>query len=61
MLPPEVQAAHRHIPWARRINLRNWLIHAYDQVDLEIVARILILDVPGLMQKLDRVLSKKEG
>jgi uncharacterized protein with HEPN domain len=38
--------------------LRNRLIHAYDDVDLDVVWDILTLDVPDLIEKLERMLRE---
>jgi uncharacterized protein with HEPN domain len=45
------------IPWAQLIGLRNRLIHAYDQVDPDILWQILVEDVPVLLAELTRIVS----
>jgi len=34
---PETQQQYPQIPWRAIIGLRNWLIHGYDAVDLDIL------------------------
>ncbi|MDA0195819.1 MAG: DUF86 domain-containing protein [Bacteroidetes bacterium] len=48
---------------ARKIvDLRNWVIHAYDSVDNVIIWGIIIKDLPKLLEEVDKLLSAyKEG
>jgi uncharacterized protein with HEPN domain len=57
----EVKAAAPHIDWKTIRDLRNILVHAYWQIDLEIIAGIienridpLIADLEGLIALLER-------
>lgn len=45
------------LPWAQLIGLRNRLIHAYDQIDHDILWQILTSDLPPLCAELERLLS----
>jgi uncharacterized protein with HEPN domain len=45
------------IPWAQLISLRNRLIHAYDQIDHDILWQIMITDLPILCAELERFIS----
>lgn len=38
------------------INLRNKVIHAYDSVDNEIIWKIIIKDIPILLEEINRLL-----
>jgi len=49
---------HPQIPWPQIIGLRHRLIHAYDQVDLDIVWNIVIQHLPPLVRTLDEILSR---
>ncbi len=50
---PDIQISE-----ARRIvNLRNWVIHAYDSVDYIIIWGILHKDIPLLKSKVEELLS----
>jgi len=43
------------IPWAQIVSLRNRLIHGYDAVDLDILWKILVDDLLGLVDQLGKV------
>lgn len=48
-LPPDVRARHPAIPWAKVGAMRNFLIHSYDRVDLDIVWDTIDREVPRLL------------
>lgn len=52
----EYRAAHPELPWRDVTGMRNWLIHAYDDVNLGIVWRTATQDVPRLVETLERLL-----
>lgn len=58
-VPAEERAQYRSIPWSQIIALRNRLIHAYDQVDMEIVWAVVRQDLPALVRSLDAILGGK--
>lgn len=60
-LPEEFRAQHPDVPWRSIIGLRNRLIHAYDEIDLDIVWDILTLDIPELIEKLASILGDEES
>lgn len=45
------------IPWAQIIGLRHRLVHAYDQINLDIIWQIVVADLPPLIAALDDALS----
>jgi uncharacterized protein with HEPN domain len=47
---------YRDIPWTQIVSLRNRLIHGYDAVDLDILWKILVDDLPGLINQLSKVI-----
>lgn len=51
------RTAHPRIPWPEMVGVRNRLIHGYDQVDFDILWDILQLDLPPLIQQLERILG----
>jgi uncharacterized protein with HEPN domain len=55
----EDQARFSGIPWPQIIGLRNRLIHGYDEVDLDIVWRILSAELPGLVNELNRLVDSR--
>lgn len=46
------------IRWKAIVGLRNRLIHAYDDVDFEIVWRVLREDLPPLVEAVDHALDR---
>lgn len=57
----ETKRAHPHIPWRQMSGLRNRLIHAYFNVNLDIVWDTLRQDLPGLIPTLEALLSDLEA
>lgn len=47
------------VPWNRVIGTRDRLIHAYIDVDLEIIWTIVDKDLPPLIAQLERILKKE--
>ena len=47
------------IPWRQVINMRNRLIHGYDEVDLDILWDTITKDLPQLIIELERVLTSE--
>jgi uncharacterized protein with HEPN domain len=56
-LSAELKAAHSQIEWSNIAGLRNILVHAYFDVDLEVVWGIVQNDLPGLRQVVSTVLE----
>ena len=52
-----VRSAAPDIPWADIISLRNRLIHAYYNVDLDVLWETLSEDLQPLIAALERILS----
>jgi uncharacterized protein with HEPN domain len=57
-LPDELREHHPDVPWASIIGLRNRLIHAYDRINYDIVWDILTVDIPVLIEQLERMLNE---
>ncbi len=58
-LSSATRVAEPHIPWRQIIGLRNRLIHAYAQVDADIVWTVATVDVPAMLPAL-RVLTRTD-
>jgi uncharacterized protein with HEPN domain len=54
-VPSEERGKCPDISWAELVALRNRLIHAYDQVDLDIVWEIATRDLPDLIRALEQI------
>jgi uncharacterized protein with HEPN domain len=48
----DTQLKHPEIPWAEIIAMRNRVIHAYDEVDLNVLWDVIDLDLPPLIEQL---------
>ncbi len=56
---PETCAAHPEIPWRLAVSTRNRLIHAYFDIDLDIVWTTVTEALPKLLPLLDAVLARE--
>lgn len=54
-LPSSFRNENKGIEWARIIGMRNRLIHAYDDVNFDIVWSAVKYDVPDLERKLKAI------
>jgi uncharacterized protein with HEPN domain len=54
---PSTCDAHPEIPWREIVATRNRLVHGYDQVDFDILWRIVTDDLPPLVRQLETILS----
>lgn len=56
-VPMDFRDSHPEIAWFGVVGLRNRLIHGYDEVDYDIVWRILTEDIPSLIARLEEAIS----
>lgn len=47
--------AHPGIPWPDVVGLRNRIVHAYFEIDLDVIWNIVTGDVPSLIAELERI------
>lgn len=52
----ELRDAHPQIPWRQMIGMRNFLIHVYFNVDLDILWNTATQAVPALVPELQKLL-----
>jgi uncharacterized protein with HEPN domain len=55
-LSEEVRTQHPEIPWAAIIALRNFLVHDYFAVNLDIVWQVVDRDIPALRSQVEAAL-----
>jgi uncharacterized protein with HEPN domain len=48
----ETRKAYPGLPWKEMIGMRNFLIHDYDDVDIQIVWKTVKKDLPDLLYKM---------
>jgi len=56
----ECRAKLSAIPWGMVVGIRNRLIHAYFDVDLDVIWSTVTSDLPDLIRELERALSRAE-
>lgn len=56
----ECQKDLSQIPWPNIIGMRNRLIHAYFDVNLEILWKTVTEDLPGLIDELEKILPSNK-
>lgn len=49
--------AHPEIPWTQIVGTRHRLVHGYDQIDYDVVWRIIQDELPPLITQLNRILA----
>ena len=54
---PELKTRHSRIPWKDIISMRNYLVHAYSEIDLDVLRGTAIEDLPPLISQLEAILS----
>ncbi|MDJ0661163.1 MAG: DUF86 domain-containing protein [Crocosphaera sp.] len=54
------QAKYSKIPWRQMIGMRNRIIHAYFDVDLEIVWQVMTQDLPFLLVEVEQAIKDLE-
>jgi uncharacterized protein with HEPN domain len=56
-LSPELRAAHPEVPWQQIRDMRNFLIHVYDQVNCDRVWDTVQQDLAPLRQAVEEMLA----
>jgi len=59
-VPGELRALALDIPWKMATDMRNLIVHAYWQIDLDIVAAVLDRELDPLIQRLDELIRRLE-
>lgn len=55
---PDFVTAHPELPWADMRNMRNRMIHAYFDVDINVVWGTVKTDLPQLKRQVDALLQQ---
>ena len=56
----ELQARHSHIPWRDITDMRNYLVHVYGNIDLDVLWDTVLEDLPPLIAQLEAILSEED-
>lgn len=57
-IPPDIVKAYPEIPRPQIRGMRNNIVHGYDQVDTEIVWRVMQDELPPLLSVFERILQE---
>lgn len=57
-IPEDAQRLFPDVPWGKMKGIRNLLIHEYFGVDVEVLWRTILEDLPGLKKNLIKILDK---
>ena len=57
-LPEEIRAGHSEVPWSDIARMRDILVHAYFDVDLDEVWAVVQRDLPELEKKIAAILAE---
>ncbi len=55
------QDKYSEIPWRRIVGMRNRLIHAYFEIDLDIVWQVVTNDLPLILTQVNHAISELEN
>ena len=56
-ISPELRQSTPDIPWGEIVGMRHRLIHAYSDVNMNVVWSTVVTDLPELSEQLDRLLA----
>lgn len=51
----------QQIPWANIIGMRNRLIHAYFEINFDILWKTVVEDLPPLISELEKIVPPKDN
>ncbi|MFZ2202348.1 MAG: DUF86 domain-containing protein [Microgenomates group bacterium] len=57
-LSPEFGQNHPDFPLRQAVSMRNFLIHGYDEIDLEVVWKTIHENLPSLKKSIDQILNQ---
>jgi uncharacterized protein with HEPN domain len=57
-LSKPLREANPHIPWAAMIGMRNRIVHAYFDIDIDLVWKTATEDLPEIVSKIVTILEK---
>ena len=59
-MPDAVRDQAPDVPWKRLGGFRDVLAHAYHRVDLDLVWEVVESELPGLRERMDRLVSSSD-
>lgn len=58
-LSQEFCASHLQVPWRKIVGMRHKVVHDYMHVDFDLVWDVATLELPRLIQQLEKIASSK--
>lgn len=56
----EFQKAHPHIPWRAIVGMRNRLIHAYFDIDYDVIWEAISSEIPRIIPELENLIATEQ-
>ncbi len=53
----EIRDAHPYIPWKQIVGTRNRLVHGYDEIDFDVLWRIVTVELVPLVEQITTILA----
>lgn len=60
-ISPECQFRYLDIPWRAIVGMRNRIVHAYFDVDLDIIWQVIVEDLPSILPQIAGAIRDLEG
>lgn len=57
-LSTELRSSNPHIPWTDIIGMRNRIVHAYHDIDVDIIWQTAVDDLPRLIPEIEAIHSR---
>ena len=54
----QIRDENPDIPWSKMRGMRNWVIHRYDDIDMDLVWDTVVRDIPRLVAQLERLIPE---
>lgn len=52
----ETRTLYSQIPWRNTVGMRNWIVHDYNSIDLDIVWEVVNRNLPQLLTELEQIM-----
>jgi uncharacterized protein with HEPN domain len=60
-LSPDFRGRHAELPWAEIVGMRNRLVHAYYEIDYDLLWQTLTEDLPPFVDRVKELLANEPG
>lgn len=56
-IPEDIRGVYPYLPWRRMSDMRNFVVHEYDDVEHDILWKTIQIDLPPLKTALEKLLE----